>query len=316
MTKAASAIAQTEPGEDGERGVIVNTASVAAFDGQIGQLAYSASKGAVVGHDPAGRPGPVGGGHPGAGHRPRACSTRRCWPCCPRSSATRSASRCCSPSASGDPAQYGRLVVDIARNSLPQRRGHPPRRRHPHAAQVSGRSRGEVRRGRGGGPGLGGRSRHLAVRVRRVGLRLDLRLRDGTADRPPVARPRGEPLRHGRGLRLRALRGDPGPGAGRPPRRGVRRHQALPGRSRSTRSSTSRARGSLRRLGRRRDRPLPGALAQPGGAARATMAAFGRSAAQGPGPPRRGQQLLAGPVAGGRGRPWAARSSPTRSATA
>ena len=42
-------MAQTEPLADGERGVIVNTASVAAFDGQIGQLAYSASKGAVVG---------------------------------------------------------------------------------------------------------------------------------------------------------------------------------------------------------------------------------------------------------------------------
>jgi NAD(P)-dependent dehydrogenase (short-subunit alcohol dehydrogenase family) len=35
--------------EDGERGVIVNTASVAAFDGQIGQAAYSASKGGIVG---------------------------------------------------------------------------------------------------------------------------------------------------------------------------------------------------------------------------------------------------------------------------
>ncbi|HEX3839814.1 MAG TPA: SDR family NAD(P)-dependent oxidoreductase [Acidimicrobiales bacterium] len=49
MTKAASAISQVEPQTDGERGVIVNTASVAAFDGQIGQLAYSASKGAIVG---------------------------------------------------------------------------------------------------------------------------------------------------------------------------------------------------------------------------------------------------------------------------
>ena len=37
------------PGEDGERGVIINTASVAAFEGQIGQAAYSASKGGVVG---------------------------------------------------------------------------------------------------------------------------------------------------------------------------------------------------------------------------------------------------------------------------
>jgi NAD(P)-dependent dehydrogenase (short-subunit alcohol dehydrogenase family) len=38
-----------EPGPGGERGVIVNTASVAAYDGQIGQAAYSASKGGVVG---------------------------------------------------------------------------------------------------------------------------------------------------------------------------------------------------------------------------------------------------------------------------
>jgi NAD(P)-dependent dehydrogenase (short-subunit alcohol dehydrogenase family) len=38
-----------EPDEGGERGVCVNTASIAAFDGQIGQLAYSASKGGVVG---------------------------------------------------------------------------------------------------------------------------------------------------------------------------------------------------------------------------------------------------------------------------
>ena len=45
---AAAAMAATEP-VDGERGVIVNTASAAAFDGQIGQAAYSASKGGVVG---------------------------------------------------------------------------------------------------------------------------------------------------------------------------------------------------------------------------------------------------------------------------
>lgn len=46
---AASAMIGTEPGEDGERGVCVNTASIAAFDGQVGQVAYSASKGGVVG---------------------------------------------------------------------------------------------------------------------------------------------------------------------------------------------------------------------------------------------------------------------------
>ena len=46
---AAEAMAAGPPTETGERGVIVNTASVAAFDGQIGQAAYSASKGGIVG---------------------------------------------------------------------------------------------------------------------------------------------------------------------------------------------------------------------------------------------------------------------------
>lgn len=46
---AAAAMAEGEPNASGERGVIVNTASVAAYEGQIGQAAYSASKGGVVG---------------------------------------------------------------------------------------------------------------------------------------------------------------------------------------------------------------------------------------------------------------------------
>ena len=46
---AAVAMKDNTPNEDGERGVIVMTASVAAYDGQIGQVAYSASKGGVVG---------------------------------------------------------------------------------------------------------------------------------------------------------------------------------------------------------------------------------------------------------------------------
>jgi 3-hydroxyacyl-CoA dehydrogenase / 3-hydroxy-2-methylbutyryl-CoA dehydrogenase len=46
---AATAINANEPGEGGERGVCVNTASIAAYDGQIGQVAYAASKGGVVG---------------------------------------------------------------------------------------------------------------------------------------------------------------------------------------------------------------------------------------------------------------------------
>lgn len=46
---AAAAMARNEPNANGERGVIVNTASVAAFDGQVGQASYSASKGGIVG---------------------------------------------------------------------------------------------------------------------------------------------------------------------------------------------------------------------------------------------------------------------------
>lgn len=45
---AAEAMSKNESGENGERGVIINTASVAAFDGQIGQAAYAASKGGIV----------------------------------------------------------------------------------------------------------------------------------------------------------------------------------------------------------------------------------------------------------------------------
>ena len=46
---AAEAMSQTAAGDDGARGVIVNTASIAAYDGQVGQIAYAASKGGVVG---------------------------------------------------------------------------------------------------------------------------------------------------------------------------------------------------------------------------------------------------------------------------
>jgi len=46
---AATAMIANEPFDDGERGVCVNTASIAAYDGQIGQIAYAASKGGVVG---------------------------------------------------------------------------------------------------------------------------------------------------------------------------------------------------------------------------------------------------------------------------
>ncbi len=49
LRHAAAAMIANEPSADGERGVCVNTASIAAFEGQVGQIAYSASKGGVVG---------------------------------------------------------------------------------------------------------------------------------------------------------------------------------------------------------------------------------------------------------------------------
>ena len=55
---AAAAMVDNEPDQGGERGVCVNTASIAAFDGQIGQVAYAASKGGIVGLTLPGRPRP------------------------------------------------------------------------------------------------------------------------------------------------------------------------------------------------------------------------------------------------------------------
>jgi NAD(P)-dependent dehydrogenase (short-subunit alcohol dehydrogenase family) len=48
LTLASEAIARTVADEDGQRGIIINTASIAAFDGQVGQAAYASSKGGIV----------------------------------------------------------------------------------------------------------------------------------------------------------------------------------------------------------------------------------------------------------------------------
>lgn len=115
MTKAASAIAQTEPGDDGERGLIVNTASVAAFDGQIGQLAYSASKGAVVGMTlPAARDLSVVGIRvmaiaPGLFDTPLLAML-------PDEQRTVLGQSVLYPKRLGNPAEYGQLVVEMAKN--------------------------------------------------------------------------------------------------------------------------------------------------------------------------------------------------------
>jgi len=116
MTKAAAAIAKTDPLADAERGVIVNTASVAAFDGQIGQLAYSASKGAIVGMTlPAARDLSVVGIRvltiaPGLFDTPLLGLL-------PEEQRRALGESVLFPKRLGDPARYGQLVVDIARNS-------------------------------------------------------------------------------------------------------------------------------------------------------------------------------------------------------
>jgi NAD(P)-dependent dehydrogenase (short-subunit alcohol dehydrogenase family) len=115
MTKAAAAIARTEPGADDERGLIVNTASVAAFDGQVGQLAYSASKGAVVGMTlPAARDLSVVGIRvltiaPGLFETPLLGML-------PEEQRDALASSVLFPTRLGDPVRYGQLVVEMARN--------------------------------------------------------------------------------------------------------------------------------------------------------------------------------------------------------
>jgi len=112
---AAAAIARTEPLAGGERGVIVNTASVAAFDGQIGQIAYAASKAGVAGMTlPAARDlAPVGIRvvtiAPGIFDTPMLgtlADDRR----------AALAADVVFPKRLGDPAEYGGLVASIVEN--------------------------------------------------------------------------------------------------------------------------------------------------------------------------------------------------------
>jgi NAD(P)-dependent dehydrogenase (short-subunit alcohol dehydrogenase family) len=111
---AAAAMAKTEP-EDGERGVIVNTASVAAFDGQIGQIAYAASKAGVAGMTlPAARDLAPAGIRvitiaPGIFDTPMLGAL-------PAEKRAALASDVVFPKRLGDPAEYGALVAAIVEN--------------------------------------------------------------------------------------------------------------------------------------------------------------------------------------------------------
>lgn len=111
---AASAMAKSEP-VDGERGVIVNTASVAAFDGQIGQIAYASSKAGVVGMTlPAARDLAPSGIRvctiaPGIFDTPMLAAL-------PEDKRAALAADVVFPKRLGSPAEYGELVAAIVGN--------------------------------------------------------------------------------------------------------------------------------------------------------------------------------------------------------
>lgn len=110
---AASAIAATDPLDHGERGCIVNTASIAAYEGQIGQIAYASSKAGVIGMTlPAARDlSPVGVRvctiAPGLFDTPMLASL-------PDEVRASLAATVVFPRRLGDPAEYGELVHTIA----------------------------------------------------------------------------------------------------------------------------------------------------------------------------------------------------------
>ncbi|NVB81912.1 MAG: SDR family NAD(P)-dependent oxidoreductase [Kofleriaceae bacterium] len=111
----ASAIAKNDPLDHGERGVIVNTASVAAFDGQIGQIAYAASKAGVAGMTlPAARDLAPAGIRvvtiaPGLFDTPMLGTL-------PEDKRAALAADVVFPKRLGSPDEYGALVVAIAEN--------------------------------------------------------------------------------------------------------------------------------------------------------------------------------------------------------
>ena len=132
---AAAAMLANEPNDQGERGVCISTASIAAYDGQIGQIAYSASKGGIVGMTlPAARD-LAAVRHPRLRDRPRPlrhAAARRP----PRGDPQRARRPGPVPAAARPPRRVRRARDSHRREHDAQRRGHPPRRRAAHAAQV------------------------------------------------------------------------------------------------------------------------------------------------------------------------------------
>ncbi len=116
VMRLAAAAMQTQPADSGgQRGLIVNTASVAAFDGQIGQVAYSASKGGVVGMClPAARDLAKAGIRvmviaPGTFDTPMMAGL-------PAEARASLAAVIPNPARLGQPAEYGKLVISMVEN--------------------------------------------------------------------------------------------------------------------------------------------------------------------------------------------------------
>jgi 3-hydroxyacyl-CoA dehydrogenase/3-hydroxy-2-methylbutyryl-CoA dehydrogenase len=114
---AAAAMVDNEPDDDGERGVCVNTASIAAFDGQIGQTAYASSKAGVVGltlpaaRDMAGRGVRVATIAPGTFDTPMLAAL-------PQERRDALGAEIPFPSRLGQPAEYASLALEIVRNQM------------------------------------------------------------------------------------------------------------------------------------------------------------------------------------------------------
>ncbi|MEO1083507.1 MAG: SDR family NAD(P)-dependent oxidoreductase, partial [Acidobacteriota bacterium] len=113
---ASAAMAKLDANDDGERGVVINTASIAAFEGQVGQVAYSASKGGVVGLTlPAARDLTRTGVRvmtiaPGTFDTPLLAGI-------PQEYRDKLAAGIPFPARLGDPAEFGRLALSIVENA-------------------------------------------------------------------------------------------------------------------------------------------------------------------------------------------------------
>ncbi len=114
---SAASMSENEPDEEGERGVCVNTASIAAYDGQIGQIAYAASKGGIVGmtlpaaRDMASRGVRVVTIAPGLFDTPLLAAL-------PEEAREALGAGIPFPSRLGRPAEYARLVTQIVANPM------------------------------------------------------------------------------------------------------------------------------------------------------------------------------------------------------